>query len=82
MSKLKSPPKAAEIFWVSSSKGGARQTFAWKWRAEGGERESSVAFDYFFECVEDATRRGYVVKLDGKPATTTARRIDIDTSRD
>lgn len=39
------------------------QHFAWKWRAEDGIQSSSDAFEYFFECCEDARKAGFQCKF-------------------
>ncbi len=37
--------------------------FQWKWRSVSGERESSRAFDLYYECVEDARANGGQIEL-------------------
>ena len=37
--------------------------FAWKWRSADGKQESKRAFDYYFECLEDARRHGYTAEF-------------------
>jgi hypothetical protein len=49
--------KPAEIFCVTGD------GFSWKWRAADGERESKDTFTYFYDCYEDALRRGYSAKF-------------------
>lgn len=39
--------------------------YVWKWHAEGGTRESSSTFVYFYDCVQDARAAGYAVDLPG-----------------
>lgn len=37
--------------------------FAWRWRTPDGRQRSPRAFDFYFDCLEDAQRKGYRVEL-------------------
>jgi hypothetical protein len=70
--------KSADIFWVSVGGGDGQPKFAWKWRSEDRRKESASAFVYFYECVEDAKRNGYMPHIDGEPLTQSdAHRVDL-----
>jgi hypothetical protein len=38
--------------------------FHWKWRCDDGTRKSSQAFEFFYDCVEDARSHGARVNLE------------------
>ena len=48
------------IYPVSVSGG----QFQWKWRLKDGKRKSERAFEWFYECVEDARNNGCDVDLE------------------
>jgi hypothetical protein len=48
------------IYPIAASGG----TFQWKWRCDDGKRQSSRAFELFYDCVEDARNHGARVNLD------------------
>jgi hypothetical protein len=37
--------------------------YQWRWRCPDGKQQSSRAFEFFFECVEDARTHGCKVDL-------------------
>ena len=39
-------------------------TFQWKWRCKDGKRKSDRAFEWFYDCVEDARSHGAEVDLE------------------
>ena len=39
-------------------------TFHWRWRDKDGKRKSDRAFEWFYDCVEDARSHGGDVDLD------------------
>jgi hypothetical protein len=39
------------------------EEFKWEWRCEHCERRSSKSFDFFYDCMEDARRKGFRVVL-------------------
>jgi len=47
--------KPGEIFCTRAT----GPAFAWKWRSADGKHESKNAFNYYYECLEDARRHGY-----------------------
>jgi hypothetical protein len=53
--------KPAEIYCSSGHE------FAWKWRSIDGRSESKQTFTYFYDCYEDAQRRGYTAKFVNEP---------------
>ncbi len=59
-----------QIFSVPSS----GSEFQWKWRFEDGKGESTSAFAFFYECVEDARKHGAKIELAG------AHRVDVGAS--
>ncbi|HEX2829107.1 MAG TPA: hypothetical protein VHP37_22350 [Burkholderiales bacterium] len=50
--------------------------FAWQWRPEDGTGTLSDAFEYFFECCQDARKAGYECKvaLDTRASKKAAKR--------
>lgn len=42
----------------------AGRTYTWEWRMIGGERKSERRFPSFYECMDDARRRGLEVVMD------------------
>ena len=49
--------------------------YAWKWRSPDGKQQSPSTFVYFYDCVEDARRAGFGVRL----TDTSAKAIDGST---
>jgi hypothetical protein len=42
---------------------GGKHEFKWEWRSEHCDRRSRRKFDFFYDCMEDARRRGFRVIL-------------------
>jgi hypothetical protein len=49
---------------------GGAHSFGWRWRAEDGASESAHAFTYFYDCCENARRKGYECQFGAQPVTT------------
>ena len=51
----------ANIYSVATT---GPQAFVWRWRTHDGLHHSSRSFPFYFDCVEDARREGYEVRLE------------------
>jgi hypothetical protein len=54
-----------KIAWICPVRAGGAQTFGWKWRSEDGSAESAHAYTYFYDCCENARRKGYEWRFEG-----------------
>jgi hypothetical protein len=50
---------------------GGAQSFGWRWRSADGAVESADAYTYFYDCCENARRKGYQCRFDGESAANT-----------
>jgi hypothetical protein len=65
--------KKAQVYSVRIP---AESGFAWKWRSADGRKQSPGAFVYFFDCVQDAKKSGYVVDMVPVHGSTAPGNID------
>ena len=52
--------KKAEIYAVSNK---SDSSYAWEWRCLNSKTKSEAAFQFYFECLENARQAGYEVEL-------------------
>jgi hypothetical protein len=52
---------------------GGAQSFGWKWRSEDGAIESAHAYTYFYDCCENARRKGYQWRFDAQSTGSATR---------
>jgi hypothetical protein len=57
--------KSAEVYSVRAQ---TAYGFVWKWRATNREKNSSIAFVTYEDCVADAQKSGYTVSSQRPPA--------------
>lgn len=54
-----------KIALIHAVRVGGAQGFGWKWRSEDGAAQSAHAYTYFFDCCENARRKGYEWRFEG-----------------
>ena len=60
-----------KIALISSVRVAGVHSFGWKWRAEDGKAESAETFMYFYDCCENARKRGYECRFAGAESGST-----------
>jgi hypothetical protein len=72
--------KMAVLFYVPIA--GSPGALCWRWRSTDGKADSSHAFHYYRDCVDDARENGYRIEVarqpHGGPLADTLDRDSLD----